>query len=124
MDELRELDRALCNVLNGAFDPYEPVELWRDEIWNAMSELGHAYNEAHRARCFPDWRNEPAMTQAAAFGTWRRDVRRAHGKFRMMVLSDENGRPISAEALSPTGGEPLSHWSRTERVTNENKESA
>lgn len=49
---LRNLEIALCGVLNGSFDPYEPVDLWRKEVWNAMAELSKASNAAYEAGCF------------------------------------------------------------------------
>ena len=110
-DELRELDSALCNLLNGAFDPYGPVDLWRDEIWNAMSVVARAYNKAHEAQCFPKWRSPVGLPEKQAFRNWQNELRSEHGRFRMMVLSDENGRPISAEALSKDG-KPISSWER------------
>jgi hypothetical protein len=50
------LNRALCNFLNEAGDPFEPVDMWRDSTWRAVKRLSEATKAAREESClkWPD----------------------------------------------------------------------
>jgi hypothetical protein len=62
---MAQLDDALCNFCNSANDPWEPVDQWRKEIWDAFVVLCAAYNAAYSAGCFPPARFETTIEEGA-----------------------------------------------------------
>jgi hypothetical protein len=46
---LRELDRALCNFINAACDPWQP-DKWAEETERNFGRLVDAYHAAHECR--------------------------------------------------------------------------
>lgn len=55
-DVLNDLNCALCNFINAATDPFDPMEEWSAEFKENMKRLTDAYNAAYSAGVFPPFR--------------------------------------------------------------------